>query len=240
MNDLRTKLMPYDVYERHYVVSQLLQQSLKNNGRQAHILDVGGRIELLEKFLPYKITSVNPDGTGHLYASGTELPFADNSFDAAVSIDTLEHLPKALRLPLLQECVRACKQVVIIAAPFGSQEHIAYERELHDFYQKVNGRSHHYLSEHIAYGLPTPQELASFAESLNPATSKLSYAGDYIWQGNSFKRAAKARQQPIWQSKFTNLYNRISSMALFHPVQLANNYTPHTNRFYLTIATSQT
>ena len=235
MSNFRTKFMSYDVYERHHVVSQLLQESLGQANHQANILDVGGRVELLERFLPYKIISVNPDGTGHLFASGTALPFANNSFDAVVSIDTLEHLPANLRLPLLQECVRVCKQVVIIAAPFGSAEHIAYEKELDEYYRVVNGRSHPYLGEHIQHGLPTQTDLDTFAQALKPAASRFYYAGDYIWQGETFKRAVKARQQAIWQSKITNLYNQFSSMALFHPIDLANNATAQTNRFYLLI-----
>ena len=239
MSNLRTKLMPYDVYERHHVVSHLLQQSLQNRNDQAQILDVGGRIELLEQFLPYAITSVNPDGSGHLFASGTALPFATNSFDAVVSIDTLEHLPAEFRLPLLQECLRVSKEVVIIAAPFGTDEHIAYEKELHDYYRAVNGRSHQYLSEHIQFGLPTPTNLATFAQALHPATTKLYYAGDYIWQGETLKRAIKANQQSAIKSKFTNFYNQLSSMALFHPINLETNFTTQTNRFYLLISKNQ-
>lgn len=234
MTNFRTKLMPYDVYERHHVVSQLLQETLQQT-QHTRILDVGGRVELLEQFLPHDIISVNPDGTGHLFASGTALPFADNSFDAVVSIDTLEHLPSNLRLPLLQECVRVCKQGVIIAAPFGSTEHIAHEKELDAYYRVVNGRSHQYLSEHIQHGLPTQTDLDTFAQALQPTVSRFYYAGDYIWQGESFKRAVKARQQPIWQAKITNLYNRFSSMALFHPIDLAHNANTYTNRFYLLI-----
>lgn len=234
MNHFRTKLMPYDVYERHHVVSQLLEDALGQT-QHARILDVGGRVELLEQFLPYDIVSVNPDGTGHLFASGTALPFASSSFDAVVSIDTLEHLPPNLRLPLLQECVRVCKQVVIIAAPFGSAEHIAHEKELDAYYRVVNGRSHQYLSEHIQHGLPTETDLNRFAQALQPTVSNFYYAGDFIWQGETFKRAIKARQQPIWQSKITNLYNRFSSMALFHSIDLANKANTQTNRFYLLI-----
>ena len=55
--------MPYDLYERHAVVSQLLRARL-GDVADVHILDVGGRADLLERFLGYRVVSVNPDGSG--------------------------------------------------------------------------------------------------------------------------------------------------------------------------------
>jgi len=232
---LPTQLMPYDVYERHKIVGSLLQTALASQNTPPLVLDVGGRIELLEKFMPYRVISVNPDGTGAVYANGLTLPFADNAFAAVVNIDTLEHLPSAIRIPFIQECLRVTQQYVIIAAPYGSQAHIQHEKELHVLYQKSNGRSHPYLSEHIQYGLPTPAQLDQIEKAISPATVTRSYAGDYIWQGKTFARAAKAAKQPRLQARFTNAYNQIISMAFLHPIRLSPTPNATTNRFYLFI-----
>ncbi len=229
------RLMPYDVYERHKVVSSLLQSALPPQDEAPFILDVGGRIDLLEQFLPYRVLSVNLDGTGAVYASGAALPFAADSFTAVVNIDTLEHLPPDIRLPFVRECLRVAQQYVVIAAPYGSPEHIQHEKELHKLYQQVYGRPHQYLSEHIRYGLPAPAWLDEMETAVAPASVQRYYAGDFLWQGNTFARAIKASQQSFLRSKWTNFLNRLTSLALFHPIRLAQTPADTTNRFYLLI-----
>jgi hypothetical protein len=226
--------MPYDLYERHTVVSQLLQQEIGSDTRQT-ILDVGGRKALLERFLPYPTISINPDSTGHILGDGGKLPFTDSSFDAVVNIDTLEHLPSQIRLPFLEECLRVSKKFVVVAAPYGSPEHIQLEQALNKLHQQVVGRPHPYLNEHVAYGLPSPEQLQQFIEALRPFPTQLFYAGDFTWQGRSFARAVRAHQQPRLLAHLTNLYNQLSGMALFHPINLTPTARPTTNRFYLVI-----
>lgn len=231
---IRNKLLPYDLYERHTVVGQLLQKALGSNSRHT-ILDVGGRKALLDRFLPYQTFSINPDATGHVLGDGGRLPFAPNAFDAVVNIDTLEHLPSQIRLPFIQECLRVSQQIVIVAAPYGSQAHIQLEQALNEQYRQVVGRPHHYLSEHVEFGLPNPEQLEHFAQALRPFPTQLFYAGDFTWQGRSFARAVRAHQQPRLLARFTNLYNQISGIALFHPINLTQTARPTTNRFYLVI-----
>ena len=238
LTNFANRFSPYDVYERHAVVSQLLHKKLPSKEKQ-QILDVGGRIALLDRFLPYKTISINPDGTGHILGDGGKLPFAANSFNAVVNIDTLEHLPRPVRLPFIQECTRVSQQNVIVAAPFGSEAHIQLEKELNELHIRLLGQPHHYLGEHVEYGLPTAEQLEIFAEALRPFTSEFYYAGDFIWQGRSFARAVRAHQQPRLLAHFTNLYNRISGTALFHPISLTTKPTPTTNRFYLVITKSR-
>jgi Methyltransferase domain len=232
--NLRNLSMPYDLYERHTVVSQLLQQTMPPDAN-ALVLDVGGRTGLLDRFLPYQTITVNPDGTGLILGDGLKLPFAANSFAAVVNIDTLEHLPAEIRLPFIEECLRVSQKQLIIAAPYGSDGHIQLEKELNKLHQKIVGRPHQYLSEHVAYKLPNPEQLANFAQQLQPAASQFYYAGNYTWQGRSFARAVQAHQQPRWLARLTNVYNRISGMALFHPIALSRSPKPSSNRFYLSI-----
>jgi hypothetical protein len=125
-----------------------------------------------------------------------------------------------------------------VAAPYGSEAHIQLERELNELHIQVVGRPHQYLSEHVEYGLPSPTQLASFAQALQPAATQFFYAGDFTWQGRSFARAVRAHQQPRLLARFTNLYNRISGMALLHPIVLSTKPTSTTNRFYLLISKS--
>ncbi|MCP5100432.1 MAG: class I SAM-dependent methyltransferase [Chloroflexi bacterium] len=238
MMQWRNYLLPYDLYERHAVVSRLLRQKLGENQNETQLLDVGGRSELLARFLPYQIVSVNPDGTGDVLGSGLSLPFANNAFDAVMSIDTLEHIPPANRLPFLRECVRVARQYVIVAAPFGTPEHISFEASLNDLYTAVTGHPHLYLNEHVQNGLPTPQHLQQFAAALAPAKTAAYYAGNFVWQGNTFKRGIHAYGRSRLTAAAINYYNQISSMALFHPIKLSTTPTNQANRFYLMIHSS--
>lgn len=227
--------MPYDVYERHQVVSRLLQQSLGPMQQEALVLDVGGRIELLKRFLAYRIVSVNTDGTGSVLGSGIALPFADNTFDAVVSIDTLEHIPPHSRLPFLRECLRVTRHYVIAAAPFGTPEHMAFEQGINELHTAVYGYPHLYLNEHIQNGLPTQQHLQNYAAALAPAQTNTYFAGNFVWQGNNFKRAIHAHHRPRLITRAINFYNQISGMALFHPIKLSTKPNLQSNRFYFLI-----
>ena len=183
--------MPYDLYERHAVTGQLLRAKLGDCEDRVCILDVGGRADLLARFLPYRVLSVNLDGSGDFVGSGFALPFADSSFSAVVTIDTLEHMRREKRLLFLLECVRVARHCVLVAAPFGSEGHEAYEKRLNSLYRSVHGKPHCYLSEHIQCGLPDLAELDQLADDLPLQHSQLLFAGDYEWQGRWFERAIK-------------------------------------------------
>jgi hypothetical protein len=222
--------MPYDLYERHTVVSRLLRQA--HTGEQALVLDVGGRAELLARFVPYRVISVNVDGSGNLAGSGLALPFAGDSFGAVVSIDTLEHLPRAKRLPFLRECLRVARRHALVAAPLGSPGHSQHEKQLGQLYRSVHGQPHTYLEEHVQCGLPGVADLDQLAAALPIASEQRFFAGDYVWQGKQFERAVLGHRRRGTWARLGNLYHQVASWALFHPVRLQDQPQATTNRFY--------
>lgn len=224
--------MPYDLYERHAVVSRLLREATGDDRGTVSILDVGGRAALLERFVPYRVISINPDRSGDLAGSGLALPFAGSSFSVVVSIDTLEHLPPASRLPFLQECLRVARRYVLVAAPLGSTGHRECEKRLDSLYRSVHGRPHAYLSEHIRHGLPDVAELDRLAGNLPLANARRLFAGDYAWQGQQFERAILGQRRRGIVARVENAYRYVTSWALFHPVRLGDRPGATTNRFY--------
>jgi SAM-dependent methyltransferase len=228
--------MPYDLYERHAVTGQLLRAKLGGREGRVGVLDVGGRADLLERFVGYPVISVNPDGSGDLAGSGFALPFADGSFSAVVSIDTLEHLPREERFPFLRECLRVARHYLLVVAPLGSEGHRAYEERLDRLYREAYGEPHLYLSEHVCYGLPNVAELDELADDLPIAESWRLYAGDYLWQGKQFERAIAGRRRRGLLARLSNLGQRVTSWALFHPVRLRDQPEATTNRFYWLMA----
>lgn len=237
---MRRLFLPYDLFERHMVVGHLLQRTMKGPAKPIVILDVGGRSELLRRFVPYRVVSVNLDGSGDLLGSGTALPFSNGSFSAIVSIDTIEHLPHADRVLFLNECLRVVQHCLLVAAPFGSEGHQAYEKRLGSLHRSLLGESHVYLSEHIRFGLPGTAELDQLAGSLNVKGSRRYFAGDYVREGWQFERAMLRHRRSGVLVRLGNLWHAIRSWALFHPIRLENEPQATTNRFYWLILKDST
>ena len=232
MRFLTTLFLPYDLYERHSVVCRLLAEALGERSGGSCVLDVGGRAGLLERFVAFRVIAVNLDGSGHLAGSGFALPFADGSFDAVVTLDTLEHMPREARLPFIRECCRVARQFVIVAAPFGSKGHAVLEARLYNLYQSRYGEPHAYLGEHVRYGLPDTEELDQLASSLQIARSRRLYAGDYVRQAKRFERIIQGHQERGLLARITNFHHYVASWAIFHRVRLSDQPNATTNRFY--------
>jgi len=97
-------------------------------------------------------------------ADACRLPFADDSFDAAVSLDTVEHLPKELRGTFLQELKRIAKRAVVITCPIqsadGEYQGRDFDLRLQREISERKGVQPEWLEEHIERGHPTREELS--------------------------------------------------------------------------------
>lgn len=226
---LRTiRFLPYDQFERHKVVITLLDGLPIQN-----VLDVGGRTGLLSRFTTYDVTALNVDDSGDVQYGGRAIPFRDDQFSAVVSIDTLEHLPKGERHGFLRECLRVTRRYLVVAAPFGSPNHVACERTLNELYRRVHGRAHVYLDEHVKYGLPTEAELEELVAGLGGVRHRVFFAGDYVWQARHFEGAWLHQGERGLRYRFRRFLSYLFSLAWFHPVRLNDQPYASANRFYL-------
>jgi SAM-dependent methyltransferase len=107
----------------------------------------------------------DPRGRGALRvcADACGLPFQDNAFDAAVSLDTVEHLPGRVRPLFIQELRRVVKLGVVITCPLESADGLFQARKpdsrLSAVIAKRNGVQPGWLQEHLQQGHPTREEL---------------------------------------------------------------------------------
>lgn len=226
------RLTVYDLYERHVVTDRLLR-TLLPSGDAGSILDVGGRKGLLSAYTSWPVVTVNPDGTGDLMGSGASLPFGDDVFEAVVSLDTLEHMPKKSRGAFMIECLRVAKCGFIVAAPFGSVDHIERERKLNESAYAALEAYHPYLNEHILFGLPTLEDLADYSTTVPNTGTNMYYAGDFRWQADAFERSLTSAHWPRLLSIPFNLVQRVAASALFHTVVVRDYDDGTANRFYL-------
>lgn len=138
---------PYWEYYNRY---SFVAKQLKAMGTDAmRVLDVGGMksLNLFEKFGIRDVTALNISEDSDICASAAKMPLPEKSFDAAICIDTLEHIPYDLRNCVAGELIRVARKAVIIVAPIDSKENRLAEDIVYKFLKSG------YIEEHKKFGL---------------------------------------------------------------------------------------
>ncbi len=216
-----------DSYERHYIVASFLR-----GADVTHILEVGGSRGCLCQFVqPHQlVVVVNVDDSGDVCGSGDRLPFADKSFDAVASMDTLEHVKPAQRAAFVGELRRVAKKRLVLCAPLGTPQHQQVEERMQQFYRQ-RGVEHRWLGEHLENGLPTVEEVCALFEGV---------PYDLFFYGDCRSRAARVRLEKSLPQKLPrkvrhalSLLLNLSLDRLLHRYPLRSAPSPYTNRFYV-------
>ncbi len=161
----------FDQYGRYAVIRDIINTN-RTNGQRFRILDVGGRGNILKRFLPnddvwYLDPYVETTDTNYIAGDGCNMPLEDKSFEWVVSADTLEHIPQENRVDFLREQTRVSSLGSIIIAPFFSPEVQQAEITVNETYKTFSGgRDHPWLVEHIQNGLPNPAQAELFLQKL--------------------------------------------------------------------------
>lgn len=154
--DLDLLRMPFDQYQRYRTATDLLRDLGVPEGSK--VLEVGGAPGPIEKFLPkhevFVVDRYGEHGGRYAIADGARLPFADGTFEVVVTLDTLEHVPAKDRPAFLAEARRVSKDLVILSAPFASEDVVLAEDALHAFVKQRFGGDFPTLQEHRDHGLP--------------------------------------------------------------------------------------
>lgn len=162
--DARLELA-FDQYQRYEVAAGLIAGFKVAPG--SLVLEVGGGPGPLESFLPdYELFVSDISGAPHerfLLADGSSLPFADDTFAAVITLDTLEHVPPGIRAPFLSELLRVSSDLVILSAPFANPDLELAEEALNEFIRARFQGDFPTLDEHADNGLP---ELPATTEAL--------------------------------------------------------------------------
>jgi len=219
---------PYDVYSRHMMVVRVI-------GSSSVVLDVGGSLKELEKFMPEaKVFTTDVIG-GDVISSGKNLPFKSNSVETVVSIDTVEHLPKPIRKEFIRELARVAKDKLIIAAPMGTKAHIKAEKS-QLAKQKTSGKKpDQYLSEHVSHGLPQLTEIKSWLQDF--PNHKIIFSGNFNISQKLFDLYRSELKLPLlgrfWYQTKKIIFAAIN-LTLF-PLENEVSFSQKVNRFYLEI-----
>lgn len=173
-----------------YLLQAAILEAYQNHeyaSKKLKVLDVGGAGSIIELFIDIDLTVLDVLPNKHKtknYVQGNALavPFADKSFDAVISCDVLEHIPKNERAAFLKESARVTKDLLIVAAPFDLKGVRAAEISANDYYKKMTGEDHRWLLEHLLDDLPSIKQAIIVLEKAGLNTAHFSHTALSNWQ----------------------------------------------------------
>ena len=156
----------FDLYGRYAIIRDIVSLNVIK-GQKSSILDVGGRGNILRRFLPddnivYLDPYVDSIDDNFVKGDGCNMPFEDESFDWVVSADVFEHIPQSKREIFLMEQHRVARRGVIIVCPFYNPKTVIQENRINKIHNILFGESHPWLKEHIQNGLPKIDTVLKF------------------------------------------------------------------------------
>ena len=210
----------HDIYERHYRVHKLLGRTKPGET----VLDVGGEghLDWFARRLNIKILNI----FGPEAYDGLTIPYPDDSFDYAVSIDTIEHMPKHMRGQHIAELVRVARRRVVFCAPIGQPMQIQFQKKLLAC-GVMDERTRQFVREHLEFGLPTPEEIEAALPHLR---IRWYYSGNLkFYTVPSAPPKSKLRRAALL---FVSLpMNWLANRVWLH-LKFGRRRKPTTNRFY--------
>ncbi len=165
------------------IVKEIKKSGLEN----PQILEVGSGSLGIVPYLDLPVTGVDVDFSGPQFpllkqvkGKATNLPFPDNSFDFAISVDVLEHLLPEKRAKAIAEVLRCAKVEVFMAVPCGKGA-MEQDKELNSLYQQIFGQPFPFLKEHLTFGLPEKEWLS---DTIKEEAAKLGKEVEIWTEGN--------------------------------------------------------
>ena len=155
------------------------------------MLDVGSRSFVLHRLLPEcEVTSLDvgpppemPPDARFLQDDFLTTQLRDDSFDAVVAVDVLEHVPPQERTRFLEQALRVARREVYVAFPSGevaaANESVLRRSLTHTAYRQA-------LYEHALHGLPEVDDVvrALGDASVDPLTTVWEWLASFLFAGD--------------------------------------------------------
>lgn len=212
------KLSP-DLYSRNKTIAFLLDSF--GLQKPMHVLDVGGFGGRLGWFLSegYKLIVVDQKprdmadksvgADNYIQADARKLPFPDNTFEAVVSSDLLEHVAREDRMKVVEELCRVSKNYVILGAPFKKDYIENVENMVAQQFLENTGIKHPFLDEHRKNGLPDEREIEMFFKEKGFASMAIGEGNIVNWALQQLSVGAKQGEKGADElTNFNEYFNR--------------------------------
>lgn len=143
------------------IVAEL--KRMKRTKPDLSVLEVGSGSKGITRFFRHPVTGVDVEFQEHknkhlkevIVKPDGKLPFPDRSFDAVISVDCIEHIPRPKRDRLMAEMKRVSKDSILITAPF---EFTRWDRRVIERWPK-DSPTYANIKEHQDAGVPAPEEI---------------------------------------------------------------------------------
>ena len=156
-------------FTRYALVVDFIRERGLNTDR---ILEVGSGSSGLSAFLGRKVVGVDSHFDRERRALLTpvrghagQLPFRNGSFELVVSLDLIEHVPRAGRAEVIADMFRLSSSSLIIGCPVGKAAE-SCDRAFAAWLRRAGKEVPWWVLEHFERGIPTEQEMLSAIKSI--------------------------------------------------------------------------
>ncbi len=174
---------PTDIFIRYLPILHIAD-AIRQKDEQLEILDVGGAngiaAELLEKDSVIIADLAAFEHENMVIADAARLPFVDDTFDIAISIDTLEHIHPTSREKVMEEVLRVCIRGALLVFPYNHTQIVKAERKILEFQDHL-GIDARFLHEHEEYGLVKISQVEGYLARTGYAYERLPLSALTLW-----------------------------------------------------------
>lgn len=145
---------------RYYPIVKKLKE-ISRKTKNLRVLEIGSGSIGITRFYNEEVTGIDIESERYknprlnfIKGSATKLPFSDSSFDAVISVDTLEHLTRKEQIKMVLEAYRVSKKYIMFTYPIGFNK---YHRKIVTTWKKSHLTES--LKEHLRGGTAKGDEV---------------------------------------------------------------------------------